>query len=139
MLVRSSRTAAIPELRFDKLDGIVPVVTIDASDGTVLMQAFMNREAWERTIRDGYAHYYSRSRRALWKKGETSGHLQKIVEIRIDCDDDAVLLRVEQVGGVACHTGFRTCFHRRLTVDGLETVGRPEEPETDAADEPPDD
>ena len=98
---------------FDKLGGLVPVVTVDAGSGDVLMQAFMNREAWEATVRTRLAHYFSRSRGRVWKKGERSGHVQKVREILVDCDADAVLLRVEQTGGAACHTGYRSCFHRR--------------------------
>ena len=106
-----------PQLRFEKLDGIVPVVVQDEKSREVLMLAFMDREAWDMTIRTGYAHYFSRSRDRLWKKGETSGHVQEIREIRVDCDEDSVLLIVRQVGGTACHTGRRSCFYRRL-VDG---------------------
>jgi len=91
--------------------GLVTAVVQDADNGEVLMLAYMNEEAWELTIKTGYAHYYSRSRRKLWKKGEESGHTQRVVEIRLDCDRDAVLLRVEQVGG-ACHEGYRSCFYR---------------------------
>jgi len=99
------------ELDFGKLDGLVAVVTQDAESREVLMVAFMNREAWQKSVETGYAHYFSRSRRCLWKKGETSGHLQRIREIRVDCDQDSVLLLVEQQG-VCCHTGNRTCFYR---------------------------
>lgn len=113
----------IPKLDFDKLGGLVAVVAVDHRSGECLMQAFMDREAWERTVREGYAYYYSRSRKGIWKKGEQSGHLQRVVEIWVDCDDDAVLLRVEQAGGAACHTGYRSCFHRILTDEGLETRG----------------
>ena len=95
-------------------DGLVPAVAQDAASGEVLMVAWMSRESLERTVATGEATYWSRSRRALWKKGETSGHVQKVVEIRLDCDADTVLLRVESVGGVACHTGRRRCFFNRL-------------------------
>ena len=95
-------------------DGLVPVVAQDAASGEVLMLAWMNRESLRLTAQTGEAVYWSRSRKALWKKGETSGHVQKVVEIRLDCDADAVLLRVESVGGVACHTGRRRCFFNRL-------------------------
>ena len=90
-------------------DGLVPVVTQESRSGDVLMVAFANRDALDRTLATGLAHYYSRSRGALWQKGETSGHVQRIVEIRLDCDGDTVLYRVEQTGP-ACHTGTRTCF-----------------------------
>ena len=95
-------------------DGLVPAVAKDAANGEVLMVAWMNRESLSRTVASGEAVYWSRSRRALWKKGETSGHVQKVVEIRLDCDADTLLLRVESVGGVACHTGRRRCFFNRL-------------------------
>jgi phosphoribosyl-AMP cyclohydrolase len=98
-------------------DGLVPAVAQDAASGEVLMLAWMSRESLARTVETGEATYWSRSRRALWKKGETSGHVQKVVEIRLDCDGDTVLLRVESVGGVACHTGRRRCFFNRLDRD----------------------
>ncbi|HUZ16882.1 MAG TPA: phosphoribosyl-AMP cyclohydrolase [Spirochaetia bacterium] len=113
----------IPDLSFSKLGGIVPVVTVDDDSGEVLMQAFMDREAWQRTLTEGIAHYYSRSRSKIWKKGETSGRIQRVREVFVDCDADSVLLRVFQEGGAACHTGFRSCFHRRVTDSGLETLG----------------
>jgi phosphoribosyl-AMP cyclohydrolase len=95
-------------------DGLVPAVAQDAGTGEVLMLAWMNRESLARTVATGEAVYWSRSRRQLWRKGETSGHLQKVVEIRLDCDADAILLRVQQVGGIACHTGRRRCFFNLL-------------------------
>jgi phosphoribosyl-AMP cyclohydrolase len=95
-------------------DGLVPAVAQDAASGEVLMLAWMNRESLARSVESGEAWYWSRSRRALWKKGETSGHVQKVVEVRLDCDADTVLLRVESVAGVACHTGRRRCFFNRL-------------------------
>ncbi len=101
-------------------DGLVPAVTQDARTGEVLMLAWMSRESLALTVATGEAVYWSRSRAKLWRKGETSGHLQKIVEIRLDCDADAILLRVEQVGGIACHTGRRRCFFNLLEAkDGL--------------------
>ncbi len=99
--------------RFDA-DGLVTCVATDAKSGDVLMVAHMNREALERTIATGEAHYYSRSRRALWRKGESSGHTQRVVEMRIDCDQDAVWIKVEQAGAGACHTGRRSCFYRAV-------------------------
>ncbi len=102
-------------------DGLVPAVAQDAATGEVLMLAWMNRESLARTVATGEAVYWSRSRRSLWRKGETSGHLQKVVEIRLDCDSDAILLRVEQAGGIACHTGRRRCFFNLLDASG----GRP--------------
>ena len=107
-----------PELVFDE-QGLLPAVAQDAESGDVLMLAYANGEAVERTRETGLAHYYSRSRGELWKKGGTSGHVQRVREVRVDCDGDALLYRVDQEGG-ACHTGFRSCFYR--TVDG-ETVG----------------
>jgi phosphoribosyl-AMP cyclohydrolase len=95
-------------------DGLVPAVAQDAASGEVLMLAWMNRESLARTVETGEAVYWSRSRRALWRKGETSGHVQRVVEVRLDCDGDTVLLRVESVAGVACHTGRRRCFFNRL-------------------------
>lgn len=95
-------------------DGLVPAVAQDAESGEVLMLAWMNREALERTLASREATYWSRSRASLWRKGETSGHLQEVVEARLDCDADVVLLRVRSVAGIACHTGRRRCFFRRL-------------------------
>src|ERR1700719_86646 len=100
--------------KFDA-DGLVTCVTTDAGSGEVLMVAHMNAEALARTIATGEAWYFSRSRRALWKKGETSGHTQRVVEMRVDCDQDAVWIKVEQVGG-ACHTGRPSCFYRAVPV-----------------------
>jgi phosphoribosyl-AMP cyclohydrolase len=98
-------------------DGLVAAVAQDLASGKVLTLAWMNRTALERTAETGEAHYWSRSRRSLWRKGETSGHAQKVREIRLDCDGDAILLLVEQVGGIACHTGRERCFFRRLERD----------------------
>ncbi|MEO0981582.1 MAG: phosphoribosyl-AMP cyclohydrolase [Pseudomonadota bacterium] len=103
--------------RFDK-DGLIVAVAQDAATGEVLMLAWMNAEALRATIETGRGTYWSRSRGALWVKGETSGHTQKVVEIRVDCDQDAVLLKVEQTGG-ACHTHRRSCFYRRVDGDRL--------------------
>lgn len=99
-------------------DGLVPAIAQDATTGEVLMLAWMNRESLARTVASGEAVYWSRSRGMLWRKGETSGHLQRIVEIRLDCDADAIVLRVEQVGGIACHTGRRRCFFNLLEGEG---------------------
>ena len=98
-------------------DGLVPAIAQEAHSGRVLTLAWMNREALATTVATGFAHYFSRSRRTLWKKGESSGHVQSVREIRLDCDDDAILLRVDQGGGIACHTGREHCFHKRY-VDG---------------------
>ncbi|OIP08463.1 MAG: phosphoribosyl-AMP cyclohydrolase [Betaproteobacteria bacterium CG2_30_59_46] len=95
-------------------DGLVPVIAQDATSGTVLMLAWMNREALRLTAEGGAAVYWSRSRKKLWRKGEESGHVQTVKEIRLDCDEDVVLLKVEQVGGIACHTGRNHCFFQKL-------------------------
>ena len=95
-------------------DGLVPAIAQDAESGEVLMLAWMSRESLERTVREGHAVYWSRSRGRLWAKGERSGHVQAVREVRLDCDSDAVLLRVEQRGGIACHTGRRRCFYKKL-------------------------
>jgi phosphoribosyl-AMP cyclohydrolase len=101
-------------------DGLVPAVAQDAATGEVLMVAWMNREALERTVATREAHYWSRSRKALWRKGETSGHVQRVSELRLDCDGDTILIAVESVGGIACHTGRRRCFFNRLEGEGAE-------------------
>ena len=101
-------------------DGLVPAVAQDAASGEVLMLAWMNRESLARTVESGEAHYWSRSRKSLWKKGETSGHVQRVLEVRLDCDADTVLLSVESVAGIACHTGRRRCFFNRLEGDAGE-------------------
>lgn len=101
-------------------DGLVPAVAQDARSGEVLMLAWMSRESLERTAATGEAVYWSRSRQSLWRKGETSGHVQRVVEIRLDCDGDTVLLRVESAGDVACHTGRRRCLFQRLESGGAE-------------------
>jgi phosphoribosyl-AMP cyclohydrolase len=95
-------------------DGLVPAVTQDAASGRVLTLAWMNREALRKTVETGEAHYWSRSRAKLWHKGEESGHVQKVRSVRLDCDEDVVLLEVEQKGGIACHTGRESCFFRKL-------------------------
>lgn len=106
--------------RFDA-NGLVTAVVTDAADGMLLMVAHMNAEALALTLETGVAHYWSRSRKALWKKGETSGNLQQVVEVRTDCDQDAVWLRVKVAGHDAtCHTGRRSCFYRRVEIDGGE-------------------
>lgn len=95
-------------------DGLVPAIAQDADTGDILMMAWMNRESLQRTAEEGHAVYWSRSRKKLWRKGESSGHQQLIREIRLDCDEDVVLLKVEQKGGIACHTGRKSCFYRKL-------------------------
>ena len=110
---------------FDKTGGLIPVIVQDHATGDVLMLAYMNRESWEITLKTGKATFWSRSRKALWLKGETSGHVQIVHEIFIDCDDDTILLKVEQIGGAACHTGHRSCFYRKLSDGALVTIGEP--------------
>lgn len=100
------------KLDFDKMGGLVPAVVQDYETNEVLMVAFMNEEAWQHTLATGKATYWTRSRQCLWVKGESSGNVQWVKEIRIDCDDDTVVLKVEQVGGAACHTGHRSCFYK---------------------------
>ena len=107
--------------KFDA-DGLLTCVATDARSGDVLMVAHMNAEALQRTIATGEAWYFSRSRRALWRKGESSGHVQRVVEMRIDCDQDAVWIRVEQEGAGACHTGRRSCFYRAVPLGEGGTV-----------------
>ncbi len=107
---------------FQKAGGLVPAIAQDHATGEVLMLAYMNEESWKETIKSGMATYFSRSRQALWKKGETSGHVQIIKEIRIDCDNDTVLLKVEQKGKAACHLGYGSCFFRKLNKDGLPEI-----------------
>lgn len=110
---------------FSKQNGLLPAIAQSAADGKVLMLAYMNELAWDKTIETGKAHYWSRSRGKLWCKGEESGNVQLIREIRVDCDLDTVLLIVEQVGGAACHTGHESCFYRRCHNGEFETVGQP--------------
>ena len=112
-------------LDFNKLGGLVPAVVQDYQTGDVLMLAFMNKEAWEATLATGQATYYSRSRQTLWIKGKTSGHMQLVKEIKVDCDDDTVLLKVEQVGGAACHTGHKSCFFKKLADGAVKIDGEP--------------
>jgi len=112
------------ELDFTKLDGLVPAIAQDWHTGEILMVAFMNKESWELTLKTGIMHYWSRSRSKLWKKGESSGNIQEVKELRIDCDADCVLAKVRQIGDAACHTGYRSCFYQvvegeTLRVDGV--------------------
>jgi phosphoribosyl-AMP cyclohydrolase len=111
----------LDEIRWDA-DGLVPAIAREASSGDILMVAWMNREALERTVAEGVAVYWSRSRGRLWKKGEESGHWQSVSEIRLDCDGDVLLLTVKQEGGIACHTGRHSCFFRRLENGEWKTV-----------------
>jgi phosphoribosyl-AMP cyclohydrolase len=113
------------KLNFEKADGLIPAIVQDHKTGELLMLAYMNQDAWEATLSTGNATYYSRSRQKLWVKGEISGHLQRVKEIRIDCDDDTVLLKIEQIGGAACHTGHRSCFYKKIENGSITIVGKP--------------
>ena len=106
------------ELDFTRSGGLIPAIAQDAATGEILMQAWIDERAFRETLMTGFATYYSRSRRQLWRKGESSGCRQKIVEVLVDCDLDSVIYRVEQEGGAACHTGHRSCFYRHVTEDG---------------------
>jgi phosphoribosyl-AMP cyclohydrolase len=110
-------------LDFTKTGGLVPAIAQDADTGAVLMLAWMNREAFEETVRTRCAVYFSRSRGKLWRKGEESGHVQEVKEILIDCDADTVLLKVKQVGGAACHEGYASCFFRRFDAGETTIIG----------------
>ncbi len=105
-------------LNFEKLGGLLPAIVQDWESGKVLMVGFMDAEAFRLTRETGLMHYYSRSRQKIWMKGETSGHIQQVKEVYIDCDEDSAVFKVHQVGGAACHTGFNSCFYRRLADDG---------------------
>ncbi len=104
--------------------GLLPAVVQDAETGEVLMLAYMNEESYAETLATGRAVYYSRSRGQLWRKGEQSGHVQRVRAVLVDCDCDTILLKVEQVGGAACHEGYRSCFYRQVTPEGLRVVGQ---------------
>jgi phosphoribosyl-AMP cyclohydrolase len=110
------------DLDFQKGNGLLPVIVQDYRSGKVLMLAYVNKASWLRTLETGEAHYWSRSRQEIWHKGETSGNIQIIKEILVDCDEDAALFRVEQVGGAACHTGHVSCFYRKLGQSGEVTT-----------------
>ncbi|TWT36692.1 phosphoribosyl-AMP cyclohydrolase [Posidoniimonas corsicana] len=112
------------EPAFQDEQTLLPAVAQDAETGQVLMLAFMNREAYQETLRTGRAVYYSRSKQRLWRKGEQSGNEQVVKQVLIDCDADAIVLRVEQLGGAACHTGHQSCFYREVTDQGLRVVGQ---------------
>lgn len=119
------------EPAFEKSGGLIPAIAQDAETGDVLMMAYLSPESWRLTLETGIVHYWSRSRNKLWKKGESSGNVQEVREIRVDCDADCVLLKVRQIGDAACHTGYRSCFYRVvrggvLAVEG-ERVFDPEQ------------
>jgi phosphoribosyl-AMP cyclohydrolase len=107
---------------FEKSGGLVPAIAQDSATGQVLMLAWMNKESFEETVRTGRAVYWSRSRGKLWRKGEESGHVQEVREILVDCDSDTILLKVQQLGGAACHEGYASCFFRRLENGELKTI-----------------
>ncbi|MGW8256740.1 MAG: phosphoribosyl-AMP cyclohydrolase [Thermoguttaceae bacterium] len=109
---------------FSRNDGLLPAIVQDVETGEVLMLAYMNAESFAETLSSGKAVYYSRSRKKLWRKGEESGNFQIIKAIYVDCDRDTILLSVEQVGGAACHEGYKSCFFRQLTPDGLKVIGK---------------
>ena len=109
-------------LNFAKGNGLLPAIVQDHDSGRILMLAYINKSSWEKTLETGEAHYWSRSRQELWHKGGTSGHVQKIKEIYMDCDQDTVLFKVEQVGGAACHTGYESCFYQKVDTNGDVTV-----------------
>jgi len=113
------------QLEFNKSGGLVPAIVQDNETGEVLMLAYMNQEAFDATLSTGKATYFSRSRQTLWVKGETSGNVQLVKEIRLDCDDDTLLIKVEQLGGAACHTGHRSCFYKKVENGTIRIVGEP--------------
>ena len=115
--------AADEEPDFQTGGGLLPAIAQDAQSGEVLMMAYMNEESYRETVASGRAVYFSRSRGKLWRKGEESGHVQEVQGIYLDCDRDTILLKVKQIGGAACHTGYRSCFYRAATADGLRVVG----------------
>ena len=114
------------ELNFTKTaDGLIPAIAQDAETGEVLMLAYINQASWQKTLETGKVHYWSRSRSKLWLKGESSGHVQLVKEIFVDCDLDTVVFKVEQLGGAACHTGYKSCFYRKVQGEELEVQGEP--------------
>lgn len=119
------------KLDFEKSEGLIPAIAQDHRTGEILMLAYINEESWNLTQQTGVAHYWSRSRNKLWKKGESSGNLQEIKEIRVDCDNDTVVFKVNQIGEAACHTGFKSCFYRAVRngslVEDGEKVFNPED------------
>jgi phosphoribosyl-AMP cyclohydrolase len=108
---------------FSRCDGLLPAIAQDAETSEILMLAYMNAESYAETLATGRAVYYSRSRKKLWRKGEESGNVQKVRSIAVDCDRDTILLKVEQIGGAACHEGYKSCFFREVTPEGLKVIG----------------
>lgn len=119
----NSRIELMPKIDFEKGNGLVPVIVQDYQSRDVLMVAYMNKQAWDKTVRTGKAHYYSRSRQGLWFKGEESGHFQVVKNIFIDCDNDTVLLQVKQIGA-ACHEGYKSCFFRKKAKKDWKVVAQ---------------
>jgi phosphoribosyl-AMP cyclohydrolase len=119
----SKQPANVPD--FSKGDGLIPAIAQDAETGEVLMLGFMNAESYAETLARGQAVYFSRSRNRLWHKGEESGHVQDVEAVLVDCDGDTILLKVRQRGGAACHQGYRSCFFRQVTPEGLKTIAQP--------------
>ncbi len=113
------------KLDFEKTGGLIPAIVQNYENSEVLMLAYMNEEAWKKTCKTGKATFYSRSRNELWVKGLTSGNIQIVKEIRIDCDNDTVLLKVEQIGKAACHTGHISCFHKKVEGENVKITGKP--------------
>ena len=112
------------QLRFDKGDGLVPAIAQDYRTNDILMMAYINEESWKLTLETGIVHYWSRSRSKLWKKGESSGNVQEVKEIFVDCDEDTVLFKVNQIGEAACHEGYKSCFFRKVNDQGgLDVIG----------------
>lgn len=110
------------KLDFEKTNGLIPAIAQDHKTGEVLMLAYMDPQAFDETVKTGRAVYYSRSRKVLWRKGETSGHVQHVKEIRVDCDKDTILLKVDQIGDAACHKGYKSCFFSRVEKEDLTIV-----------------
>ncbi len=108
---------------FSRCDGLLPAIAQDYKTGEVLMQAYMNAESYAETVATGRAVYFSRSRQKLWRKGEESGNVQTVKAIYVDCDRDTILLKVDQIGGAACHEGYKSCFFREVTPEGLKVIG----------------
>ena len=119
-----SPETALASPDFSKGGGLLPAVVQDAQSGEVLMLAYMSQESYAETLATGRAVYYSRSRKRLWRKGEQSGNVQNVRAVYVDCDRDTILLKVEQVGGAACHEGYQSCFYRQVTPEGLKVVGQ---------------
>jgi phosphoribosyl-AMP cyclohydrolase len=120
--MNAGQTRSLNGPDFSRGDGLLPAIVQDAQTGEVLMLAYMNAESYAETLSSGRAVFYSRSRKKLWRKGEESGHVQIVRQVLVDCDGDTILLKVEQVGGAACHEGYRSCFYRQVTSEGLKIV-----------------